>query len=197
MCLQVCKSQLVSSFLFFPSGPEKTARVGSRSLLLKMIISCLSQYSLIVLLLTTLSLEREKVVKGQRIPGGVDHLNRTNSLDVTYYDSSSYFIRNRRQLDDESRGLSAASTLTCDFGSSGNLDLCSWFVPEDAHPNVRWKTGSGSTAYWLGGPLTDKTTDDASGMISFVFSFVTAFHLEKISLPLVHLFVHLLLLRIS
>jgi hypothetical protein len=138
---------------------------GSLSLL-KMIISYLPPYSLIVLLLTTLSLKKNEGVQGQRIPGGVDHhLNRTNSLDVSYSSSDSLYIaRSRRQLDDESRGLSATSTLTCDFGSSGNLDLCSWYLPEDAHPNVRWKTGSGSTAYWLGGPLTDKTADDAAGI---------------------------------
>lgn len=70
--------------------------------------------------------------------------------------------RYRRQLDDETRPLSTSS-LTCDFGSAPTPEFCSWSVPEDSHPNVRWKTGSGTTAYWLGGPLVDKTADDANG----------------------------------
>lgn len=61
-------------------------------------------------------------------------------------------------LDDESKAL------VCDFGSGTSLEYCSWWVPSDAHANVRWRTGNGALAYWLGGPLVDKTGDgDASG----------------------------------
>lgn len=63
-------------------------------------------------------------------------------------------------LDDESKGL---TSLTCDFGTFGNLDLCSWSVPEESHVHVRWKTGTGSSAYWLGGPLVDKTSGENTG----------------------------------
>ena len=64
-------------------------------------------------------------------------------------------------LDDESKKTpSASSSLACDFGAADALDFCSWSVPEDAHPNLRWKTGQGTTAYWLGGPLTDKTSPE-------------------------------------
>ena len=139
-----------------------------------MIIFRIFRDSLIVLLLTTLSLKKGREgIFGQSLEVRVHHLknNRTNSLEgfLPVPDSNSLY-RIKRQLDDESRGLSAASTLSCDFGSSGNLDLCTFFLSEEAHPNVRWKTGSGSTAYWLGGPLTDKTTDDASGKVKNILT---------------------------
>lgn len=60
-------------------------------------------------------------------------------------------------LEDESKAL------VCDFGAGGQLDYCNWYVPAESHPNVRWRTGQGSMAYWLGGPLIDKTNDDNSG----------------------------------
>lgn len=63
-------------------------------------------------------------------------------------------------LDDESKKTAPSSSLVCDFGAGEALELCSWTIPLDAHPNLRWKTGQGSTAYWLGGPLADKTTPD-------------------------------------
>lgn len=68
-------------------------------------------------------------------------------------------------LDDESKGL---TSLTCEFGTFGALDLCSWTVPDDSHAHVRWKTGTGSSAYWLGGPLVDKTTAENTGMYCIV-----------------------------
>lgn len=137
-----------------------------------MIIFRIFRDSLIVLLLTTLSFKKGREgIFGQSLAVGVHHLNRTNSLEgfLPVSDSNSLY-RIKRQLEDESRGLTAASTLSCDFGSSGNLDLCTFFLPEEAHPNVRWKSGSGSTAYWLGGPLTDKTADDAAGKVKNILT---------------------------
>lgn len=84
-----------------------------------------------------------------------------DSVKVTSSSLVSSKLRPRRQdeggLDDESKAL------VCDFGSGTLLELCSWSVPEDSHLNVRWRTGQGSLAYWLGGPLVDKTVDDNSG----------------------------------
>ena len=60
-------------------------------------------------------------------------------------------------VEDESR------TLLCDFGSGSLLSECTWTYPEDDHPNVHWSKGQGSTAYWLGGPLTDHSLGDANG----------------------------------
>lgn len=84
---------------------------------------------------------------------------------------SGHLVRRKRQdpaaaagggagLDDESKGL---TNLLCDFGTAGNLDLCSWSVPEESHVHVRWRTGTGSSAYWLGGPLVDKTSGENTG----------------------------------
>lgn len=67
--------------------------------------------------------------------------------------------RQDASLDDESQ-KAPSSSLVCDFGTGDALQLCSWTIPMDAHPNLRWKTGQGATAYWLGGPLADKTTPD-------------------------------------
>lgn len=63
-------------------------------------------------------------------------------------------------LDDESKTLSEG---VCDFGAEGGLVTCSWYVPTDSHPLVRWKVGSGTTSYWLGGPKVDKTTGENTG----------------------------------
>ena len=57
---------------------------------------------------------------------------------------------------------------TCEFGTGPEVELCNWWTPPDSHPNVRWRAGYGSTAYWLGGPLIDKTSGDDSGMLAWL-----------------------------
>ena len=44
--------------------------------------------------------------------------------------------------------------LTCDFGTSQESNTCNFEINnEETHPNVKWKLGYGTTAFWLGGPL--------------------------------------------
>ncbi|RWS31469.1 hypothetical protein B4U80_01013 [Leptotrombidium deliense] len=75
----------------------------------------------------------------------------TNSQEVYRYKR-----QEEDAVDDESR------TVLCDFGSGTALQLCGWKVPEDSHSNILWKTGQGSQAYWLGGPLKDHSASDES-----------------------------------
>lgn len=54
--------------------------------------------------------------------------------------------------------------LTCDFGSGQELNSCNFdFLNATSHPNIRWKLGTGQTAFWLGGPLKDRTTMENTG----------------------------------
>ncbi|KAI1289689.1 hypothetical protein HDE_08307 [Halotydeus destructor] len=71
-------------------------------------------------------------------------------------------VRVKRQdeggLDDESKAL------VCDFGKGpSELDICGWVHSDDVHANVRWRSGHGSLAYWLGGPMVDKSENDENG----------------------------------
>ena len=105
------------------------------------------------------------------------HPQRHSSLHYSRRFDSKSLTRHKRQdagaagagggtgLDDESNGL---TSLTCEFGTFGALDLCSWRVPDDSHAHVRWKTGTGSSAYWLGGPLVDKTTAENTGTYYYI-----------------------------
>ncbi|CAG2108770.1 unnamed protein product [Medioppia subpectinata] len=56
-----------------------------------------------------------------------------------------------------------ARALICDFGSGSLLQTCGWIVPPDSHPKLRWRTGQGAQAYWMGGPRNDHTLADTSG----------------------------------
>lgn len=100
----------------------------------------------------------------------VDNLQSSkSSLPPITWDTTLYLREERKRikrqeeggLDDESKTLSEG---VCDFGSEGALVTCSWYVPPESHPLVRWKAGSGTTSYWLGGPKVDKTTGENSGM---------------------------------
>lgn len=54
--------------------------------------------------------------------------------------------------------------LTCDFGTGQELTSCNFdFLNATSHPNIRWKLGTGQTAFWLGGPLKDRTTMENTG----------------------------------
>lgn len=99
----------------------------------------------------------------------VDDLQSSeSSLPPISWDTTLYLREEKKRikrqeeggLDDESKTLSEG---VCDFGSDGALVTCSWYVPPDSHPLVRWKPGSGSTSYWLGGPNVDKTTGENTG----------------------------------
>lgn len=76
-------------------------------------------------------------------------------------------------LDDESKSLSEG---VCDFGTNDGLVTCSWYVPTDAHPLIRWKVGSGTTSYWLGGPTVDKTSGENTG--KSMYTIFWAFELD-------------------
>ena len=56
-----------------------------------------------------------------------------------------------------------ARALICDFGSGSLLQTCGWIVPPDSHPKLRWRTGQGAQAFWMGGPRNDHTLADTSG----------------------------------
>lgn len=54
--------------------------------------------------------------------------------------------------------------LTCDFGTGPELTSCNFdFLNATSHPNIRWKLGTGQTAFWLGGPLKDRSTMENTG----------------------------------
>ena len=54
--------------------------------------------------------------------------------------------------------------LTCDFGSGQELNSCNFdLLNTTSHPNIRWKFGTGQTAFWLGGPLKDHSTMENTG----------------------------------
>lgn len=56
--------------------------------------------------------------------------------------------------------------LTCDFGSGQELNSCNFdFLNATSHPNIRWKLGTGQTAFWLGGPLKDRSTMENTGKL--------------------------------
>ncbi|KAF7496233.1 MAM and LDL-receptor class A domain-containing protein 1 [Sarcoptes scabiei] len=51
----------------------------------------------------------------------------------------------------------------CDFGTATLINSCSWTVPNNSHPTVRWRVAQGSQEFWLGGPGRDHTLLDTSG----------------------------------
>lgn len=75
-----------------------------------------------------------------------------------------YNLRRFRRQEDEAED-ETTRTLLCDFGSATTLQLCGWSTPLDGHANVRWRLGQGASAYWVGGPLIDHTSDENTGKI--------------------------------
>lgn len=68
--------------------------------------------------------------------------------------------------------------MICDFGSGSLLQTCGWTVPADSHPKMRWRTGQGAQAFWMGGPPIDHTLADSSGKvnklkINYISNFLT------------------------
>lgn len=56
----------------------------------------------------------------------------------------------------------------CDFGSVIRLTLCYWQTPENVtFGKIHWRSGMGSSSYWIGGPRTDHTEADKSSGYAF------------------------------
>ena len=54
--------------------------------------------------------------------------------------------------------------LSCDYGAGSEVNTCSWEINEElSHLTMRWKVGTGITAFWLGGPLKDRSTLENTG----------------------------------
>lgn len=75
--------------------------------------------------------------------------------------------------------------LTCDFGSGSETTTCNFEINEQlSNANVKWKLGSGMTAFWLGGPLKDRTTMENTGkyLSLSIISSDTVFFLKFITI---------------
>ncbi|XP_023218145.1 MAM and LDL-receptor class A domain-containing protein 1-like isoform X2 [Centruroides sculpturatus] len=84
---------------------------------------------------------------------------------VNITESEKQRIKRQQIEDDDPPGL-------CDFGSGSSLQFCGWNNPPNTSSRLQWKTGQGLTAFWLGGPRTDRTSSDENG--GYVF-FETSF----------------------
>jgi len=51
--------------------------------------------------------------------------------------------------------------VSCNFGVYPDTNTCEWVISEDA--TLTWRTGTGQTSNWLGGPTNDFSSDDTSG----------------------------------
>jgi hypothetical protein len=72
--------------------------------------------------------------------------------------------RAKGQEGDSAVTETTAKQLSCDYGSGSDVTICSFEVNEDmSHPTMRWKVGTGITAFWLGGPLKDRSTMENTG----------------------------------
>ena len=72
--------------------------------------------------------------------------------------------KNDEETKEEEAAPPPPKQLNCDFGSGQEMNSCNFdFNNETSHPNIRWKLGSGQTAFWLGGPLKDRTSMENTG----------------------------------
>ena len=54
--------------------------------------------------------------------------------------------------------------VSCDFGVYPDTNTCEWVIGEDSA--LTWKTGTGQTSNWLGGPISDFSSEDTSGEVT-------------------------------
>ncbi|GFG30604.1 hypothetical protein Cfor_05172, partial [Coptotermes formosanus] len=50
--------------------------------------------------------------------------------------------------------------LSCNFGAYPDTNTCEWVIGDDAA--LTWRTGTGKTSNWLGGPTNDFSSEDTS-----------------------------------
>jgi hypothetical protein len=72
--------------------------------------------------------------------------------------------------------------VSCNFGVYPDTNTCKWVIGEDAA--LTWRTGTGQTSNWLGGPTNDFSSDDTSGEFTGI---ITSRHW---TVQFIRLFVH-------